>query len=742
MKDRGRVLGNLCLVTMLLGLSLALLPVATLTPAAYAQPCAELLVNGNMETNAGWQLGPSPVTPQYVTFSYHSPNRSLLLGITSGANVESFSSARQTVTLPAGASQITINFWFFAMADGAPTTDYMELVLLNATGTAILNKPWISHNDSRAWNQLSFDLTPWRGQTVQVYFNVFNDGLGGRAAMFLDDVSLNACPGASTITPTGTVVTPGPTSTPTVTLIPPTVSPCVNLLLNSDFTAGLTPWQTPGDISAIRLVTNPVVSPPNAVQLGLTSLDLNRSSIANLRQQVAVPTSYSTITLEASVYTESQPASADGDFQQIAILDAAGNPLPALWSGKFDNRAWQQLSFPINWTRGTTISVNFAVNNDGFGSRTMMVVDDVRLMACNPGLATATATLPPTLTPTGTQPPPIITPTPTLTSPPGTGCIQLLTNNGFEAGLWPWQPGNNPLPAQLVPSPVLSGAFSLGLGALNQNLNSYSSVRQWVTVPATHPTIWVSFWEFTRAESLWGGDSQQFVVLGPGDAVLAVPWKVLQNTQIWQPQQFILNGLAGQNIAPYFNAINDGKGGRTSLFVDEVYLWACAPGFSPTIPMPLLAPGAATGASGAASVQVAAITPAAASAFTVEQAAAVTPAQPERALAAQAGTLTPEVTVVALRQPTLVAAAREVQASVTPMTAAAPSAVPTVPASGNLIDRIKQWPAGWLLAVLAFIALAVVAYLLFDRASNGQPWLVWALLVIALIIVIIVLIRR
>ena len=107
----------------------------------------------------------------------HSGNQSLLLGITSGANVQSFSSARQTVTIPATATQTTLSFWFYAMASSPATTDYMEVVLLDTAG-AILTKPWYSHNDSQMWNQMSFDLSPWRGQTVQLYFNVYNDGAG------------------------------------------------------------------------------------------------------------------------------------------------------------------------------------------------------------------------------------------------------------------------------------------------------------------------------------------------------------------------------------------------------------------------------------------------------------------------------------------------------------------------------------------------------------------------------------
>ena len=137
----------------------------------------------------------------------------------------------------------------------------MEVVLLDPAG-AILTKPWVSHNNSQLWNQMSFDLSPWRGQTVQLYFNVYNDGVGGTAAMFLDDVSLTACTGGVTLVPTGGVTlvptggvtlipsgTPSPTPTPSGTPAPV----CVDAIVNGDFTGGLTSWQPVGDLAGIAV---------------------------------------------------------------------------------------------------------------------------------------------------------------------------------------------------------------------------------------------------------------------------------------------------------------------------------------------------------------------------------------------------------------------------------------------------------------------------------------------------------
>ena len=100
-------------------------------PAAQAQgPCAELIQNGGFENGAAWVLGTAPQMPEYVTYAKHSGNRSLVLGITKGAGQKSYSSARQTVTIPPAANTVTLSFWFNAMMVDPIKGQYMELVLL------------------------------------------------------------------------------------------------------------------------------------------------------------------------------------------------------------------------------------------------------------------------------------------------------------------------------------------------------------------------------------------------------------------------------------------------------------------------------------------------------------------------------------------------------------------------------------------------------------------------------------
>ena len=690
------------LMCLSLVLGVAIMPAVLAAPVS-AQSCLNLIVDGGFETGGGWVLGPNPVTPQYVTFTKHSGNQSLMLGITSGANVESFSSARQTVMIPATATQTTLTFWFYAMASAPATTDYMEVVLLDSAG-AILTKPWVSHNNSQLWNQMSFDLSPWRGQTVQLYFNVYNDGAGGTAAMFLDDVSLTACTGGVTLVPTGgvTLIPSGtPSRTPTPSGTPAPV--CVDAIVNGDFTGGLASWQQVGDPAGVTPVTNPVHSTPWAIQLG--SLVQNLNGLASIRQLVTIPAGYSQATLGVWVNTQTQPG-AGADFQQVALLNSSGSPIFVPWQTQSNNPAWSQLLFDVSAYAGQSVFVSLAVNNDGSGGRTAMVVDDVRLQSCNatPGpVATPTRTATPWATPPPvTAIPPIITLTPV---PPG--CVDLLQNGGFEGGWPPWIVPYNPILPQIVTSPVFTGYYSAQFGSQTQNASSYSSARQWVTVPWTHPRVVLQFWAYTWAQSLSGDDRQQAVLLAPGDTVMSVPWKVLQNQQSWQPHSFELIGLAGQTFAVYFNVINDGVGGRTAMFVDDARLWACSGGANPP-PLPVAVP---LPAPMAAPPPVVVVPFEAAPVVVVPAvAAAVAATAPVVAAALAAATPSANITRVAVAPPTQMFAG----------TVVAPR-VEVVNTASNWWSRIKlQEVLRWFLIASAIVGIFLVLLWLL-RKLFGSP---------------------
>ena len=177
--------------------------------------CQEQIQNGSFETDDAWVIGSTPRPARYTTERAHSGSRSMLLGIKPGeADVRSYSSVRQTISLPADTYTATLTFWYYPLS-GLDAGDRQECLLLDETDhlLAILMR---TNVNTAAWTQMVYDLSAYAGQTVQVYFNVYNDADGsGVAAFYLDEVSVQSCTIIGGPTPTPSPTPPGPTPTPT-----------------------------------------------------------------------------------------------------------------------------------------------------------------------------------------------------------------------------------------------------------------------------------------------------------------------------------------------------------------------------------------------------------------------------------------------------------------------------------------------------------------------------------------------
>jgi hypothetical protein len=225
------------------------------TPAGQ---CTELISNGGFEAGTqGWYLGPTARVPALVTDNRHSGSYAMRLGIPDGPNVQTFSSIRQTVSIPADAANIEITFWVYLMSTETGGQDHQEFVVLSPADGSTLALPWrVWYDNSRTWMQQRINLTQFRGQSIVVYFNAYNDGAGGVTSMVIDDISLLACRPApmpsptaiALIVPTATFTPLPPTAgaagqqTPVLTLArpTPTPSPTPAGLLGGSNTAAIT----------------------------------------------------------------------------------------------------------------------------------------------------------------------------------------------------------------------------------------------------------------------------------------------------------------------------------------------------------------------------------------------------------------------------------------------------------------------------------------------------------------------
>ena len=134
-----------------------------------------------------------PNTPRpaaYTAAQVHSGSRAARLGIEDAShNVYSFSSVQQVVTIPVGATGARLSFWYLANA-GDPG-DYGYILFQDAGQVwRILN---MIRQPPPGWQRVEVDVSPYAGQTVLLRLGVRNDGQGAAMAIYLDDVSLQAC---------------------------------------------------------------------------------------------------------------------------------------------------------------------------------------------------------------------------------------------------------------------------------------------------------------------------------------------------------------------------------------------------------------------------------------------------------------------------------------------------------------------------------------------------------------------
>ncbi|HOG45987.1 MAG TPA: hypothetical protein PLB78_05010 [Anaerolineae bacterium] len=131
----------------------------------------------------------------YSTAQAHAGRRSLRLGFEWGqGNAMSFSSANQTLDLPAGARSATLHFWYYPVS-GDPY-DTQRGWILDSAGRVLatpLRLNWPACN-GQAWQPMTYDLTAFLGQTVSLHFEVYNNGSGGVTSLYVDDVSVQVTP--------------------------------------------------------------------------------------------------------------------------------------------------------------------------------------------------------------------------------------------------------------------------------------------------------------------------------------------------------------------------------------------------------------------------------------------------------------------------------------------------------------------------------------------------------------------
>jgi PKD repeat protein len=180
----------------------------------------------------------------------------------------------------------------------------------------------------------------------------------------------------------------------------------------------------------------------------------------------------------------------------------------------------------------------------------------------------------------------------------GESCVDLVVNGGFEQQDGWGLPGTV-YTATYTTEPVRSGGRAVRVGIVDpaDNVASYSSVRQLVTIPAAATAATLQVWLYLvsgssaaalNAPSLAATtpgpalvpavtDAQYLLILGESGQILETLMWQRTDDRRWALHEYDLLDYAGQSIRLHFGASNDGVDTTTGMVVDDVSLAVCQP---------------------------------------------------------------------------------------------------------------------------------------------------------------------
>ena len=165
-------------------------------------------------------------------------------------------------------------------------------------------------------------------------------------------------------------------------------------------------------------------------------------------------------------------------------------------------------------------------------------------------------------------------------------CSELLINGGFEVAELHWSLlSGTSVPPSYSTARVFAGDRSLRLGIIDSaNLDASNGIYQDVRLPDSAERFVLSFHHWPVHEDTPGSDVQLLNIYDAATGVrLSQPWSQLSNQQTWNFYQVDLTHFKGRALRIEFGVVNDGSGGRTALYLDDVSLLACEAGATPFV---------------------------------------------------------------------------------------------------------------------------------------------------------------
>ncbi len=136
----------------------------------------ELVANGAFQSGStGWVLSGNFFADLRFTTYHNSPGYAYLSNSDGSPGNSLVGSLYQTVTIPSTASSATLSFWYnITSQETGPTAfDVLNVTIQNNTGGFLATVAVLSNLDKGTlgvYSQRTFDMTPFKGQTVRINF--------------------------------------------------------------------------------------------------------------------------------------------------------------------------------------------------------------------------------------------------------------------------------------------------------------------------------------------------------------------------------------------------------------------------------------------------------------------------------------------------------------------------------------------------------------------------------------------
>ena len=338
----------------------------------------------------------------------------------------------------------------------------------------------------------------------------------------------------------------------------------IGLAANGDFENGLTGWVPGGD------TTNPPVS-TTAAHTGLGAAQLGGHILSGdvwLSQTIDLPANALSPTLSLLYRV---PAAGDGATFQVvlasktavlthtlALTPPALQPSSLAGSGDASwTHFWTDL--PGNWE--SPVDLQLQLTQNGSSTPATVLVDEV--LVGHQGLAPYVIHLPLVV----------------KAYAPGE-CVEQIANGSFEETA-AWTILETVYPAAYTTDQAHSGARALraGIEAGDDNILSYSSVQQTVTLPSGAGSATLTYWWYPVSDD--PNDRQYLLLLDSEGSILDSLLWTNANDRAWLSARADLTAYAGQTLTLRFGVYNDGAGGLTRLYLDDVSLQVCPPANAP-----------------------------------------------------------------------------------------------------------------------------------------------------------------